>query len=117
MATARNTISTIFDTVGTAANVATKSLNAVSVGVGMANAFVNRAAAEQEEQYKLDAKVSTINKLRDAAREEAEMQHALRAYKAKSPQHADDYDAAYAMFSAVLAPKLDNVRSFGQAAE
>ena len=53
MATARNTIGTVFETVGTAATLITGTLNVASVGVGMANAFVNKAAKDQSLQYKL----------------------------------------------------------------
>lgn len=118
MATARNTIGTVFETVGTAATLITGSLNVASVGVGMANAFVNKAAKDQTQQHLLDAEVSTERMILEASREEAEMKNAVRTYRAKSETHASDFDQAYDRFSAILRPKpVDNVRSFGVAAE
>jgi LPS O-antigen subunit length determinant protein (WzzB/FepE family) len=117
MATARNTIGTVFETVSTAATVLTGSLNVVSVGVGMANAFVNKAAKDQAQQHLLDAEVSTERMILEASREDAEMKSAVRTYCAKSVQHAEDFTTAYDRFTAVLRPKkVDSVHSFGIAA-
>jgi hypothetical protein len=118
MATARNTIGSIFETVGTAATVVTGSLNVVSVGVGMANAFVNKAAADQAKSHLLDADTSTERMILDAAREEAELKSQVRIYRGKSEVHAHDFDEAYDRFTAILRPKkVDNVHNFGVAAE
>ena len=118
MATARNTIGTVFETVGTAATLITGTLNVASVGVGMANAFVNKAAKDQSQQHLLDAETSTERMILEASREEAEMKNAVRTYRAKSETHAADFDLAYDRFTAILRPqKVDNVRSFSVAAE
>jgi hypothetical protein len=118
MATARNTIGSLFETVGTAATVATRTLGVVSTSVGMASAFIEKTAADQAQQYLLDAETSTERMILDASREESEMKNAVRTYRAKSVTHAQDFDEAYDRFSAVLRkPKVDNVHSFSVAAE
>ena len=119
MATARNTIGTIFDTAGTSAIVVTGALKVVSAGVGLANAFVAKAQKDQQDQYAIDAETSVERMLEEAAYEQTETDLRITAYRAKSEQHAVSYENAYARFEAILRkPKLDsNIRGFRHTAK
>jgi hypothetical protein len=119
MATARLTVGTIFDTVTTAATVATGALNSVSGVVAMANAFVAKAQAEQQAQYIIDMEKSEERMLEEAAFEQAETDLKIAAYRSKSAQHQHGYDQAYARYAALLRkPKGESsVANFRSAAE
>jgi hypothetical protein len=119
MATARVTVGTIFETVSTAATVATGALNSVSGVVAMANAFVAKAQRDQSVQYLLDAEKSEERMIEEAAFEQAETDLKIAAYRNKSTQHQHGYDQAYARYAAILRkPKGESsVSAFRTAAE
>ena len=120
MATARVTVGALFETIGTAATVATGALNSVSGVVAMANAFVSKAQQNQAEQYLLDADVRIERMIEEAAREQAEVRLNIAAFRNKSEQHALGYDQSYERFSNILrktAAGGGEVRGFRQAAE
>jgi hypothetical protein len=91
----------------------TKSLNAASVGVGIGQCLRQTwRRLSKRSSTKLDAKVSTMNKLGKKPRC---MRCVLTDRRALiTPK---DYDESLRYVRSVLAPKLDNVRSFGQTAK
>jgi hypothetical protein len=99
MATARLTIGTILGTVNTAASAATGALDTIANTIGMANAYVEKAANEQAGRHKNDAALFTTQLVIEGAEAEAEMHRSVINYCKKSPEHKELFEKAYEKYA------------------
>ena len=110
MATARLTIGTVLGTVVSAAETVTSTLNAVSKTVGMANAYVEKAAREQQGRYLNDAAQFAVQLTNEGTMAEAEMNLEVIKFCAKSAQHAKLFEGSYEKYAKLhgLIPKTED---------
>lgn len=110
MATARLTLGTILGTVNTAAGAATAALDTVANTIGMANAYVEKAAMEQRGRHLNDAKLFTRQLVIEGSEQLTEMNLHVLAYCKKSPEHKKLFEEAYEEFAELhgLKPKAED---------
>ena len=108
MATARLTLGSILNTVNTAANTVTSTLDAASTGIGMLNNYVNNAAAHQKARIAIDNEDFIESLVREKARERAESTLGVQKYIGQSTEHAKAYQEAYETYSKILRPSSSN---------
>lgn len=109
MATARLTIGSLLGTVTTAAETVTSTLNVVSLSVGMANAYVAKAAHEQQHRHRNDAELFTSRLVIEGAQAETEMNLEVIKYCKKSDEHQKLFAKAYEKYA-----KLHNLKLEGE---
>ena len=105
MASLRNTVSSTLNTVVTAADAVSQTIDTATVGIGMLNKWAVNEAKKQEENLKFDplaieeeAKNRVFLRLADLEMEAAN-------YIARSPAHAQAFANAEAKVAAFLANK------------
>lgn len=110
MATARLTLGTILGTVNTAAGAATAALDTIANTIGMANAYVEKAAMEQRGRHLNDAKLFTRQLVIEGSEQLTEMNLHVLAYCKKSPEHKKLFEEAYEEFAELhgLKPKAED---------
>ena len=110
MATARLTLGTVLGTVVSAAETVTGALNAVSKTVGMANAYVEKAAREQQGRYLNDAALFSTQLANEGTMAEAEMNMEVIKFCAKSALHAKMFEQSYDKYAKLhgLIPKTED---------
>ena len=102
MATARSTVGSIFNSVGKAADTITSSLDAVTTGVGMINAYINEQAESQRIRILIDKERNATRLIEEAALEEAQRAEKIRSQIAKNPSFENDYNESVAKFHALV---------------
>ena len=102
MATARSTVGSIFNSVGKTADTITASLDAVTTGVGMINAYINEQAESQRIRILIDKERNATRLIEEAALEEAQRAEKIRTQIAKSPSFEKDYNDSVVKFAALL---------------
>ena len=102
MATARSTVGSLFTSVGKAADTITASLDAVTTGVGMINAYVNEQAESQRIRILIDKERNATRLIEEAALEEAQRAEKIRTQIAKNPAFENDYNESVAKFHALI---------------
>lgn len=102
MATARSTVGSIFNSVGKAADTITASLDAVTTGVGMINAYVNEQAESQRIRILIDKERNATRLIEEAALEEAQRAEKIRTQIAKSPAFEKDFNDSLTKFHALV---------------
>lgn len=102
MATARSTVGSLFSSVGKAADTVTASLDAVTTGVGMINAYVNEQAESQRVRILIDKERNVTRLIEEAALEEAQRAEKIRTQIAKNPSFENDYNESVAKFHALI---------------
>ena len=102
MATARSTVGSIFNSVGKAADTITASLDAVTTGVGMINAYINEQAESQRIRILIDKERNATRLIEEAALEEAQRAEKIRTQIAKSPSFEKDYNDSLTKFHALV---------------
>lgn len=95
MASTRHAFGSILGTIVATAETANGALNAASRGIGMLNAFVEKAANEQEGRHKNDAALFKTQLIIEGAQAEVEMQIDVLKFCKKSEQHETLYEQAY----------------------
>ena len=102
MSTTRLSFGAVLGTVQSAATTVTTTLDAVTGAVGMANAFVIKAADEQRIRHIADKEDFIENLIMERA--EARSTACLKAEKfiGKSADHARHYQSAYSAFEQLL---------------
>ncbi len=101
---ARTTVGSLLGVVTTSANTVTNVLDAVQQGVGMASAFVEKAASEQRQRHALDAVDFTTNLIQERATQAAARKVEVAKFVSQSPQHAQFYNEAATQYLAALKP-------------
>lgn len=104
MATARSTVGSLFTSVGKAADTITASLDAVTTGVGMINAYVNEQAESQRIRILIDKERNATRLIEEAALEEAQRAEKIRTQIAKNPEFESDYNESVTKFHALINP-------------
>ena len=104
MATARSTVGSLFTSVGKAADTITATLDAVTTGVGMVNAYVNEQAESQRIRILIDKERNATRLIEEAALEEAQRAEKIRTQIAKNPAFENDYNESLTKFHALLNP-------------
>ena len=102
MATARSTVGSLFTSVSKAADTITASLDAVTTGVGMINAYVNEQAESQRIRILIDKERNATRLIEEAALEEAVRADKIRSQITKSSAFEKDYNDSVAKFAALL---------------
>jgi len=102
MATARLTFGTVLDTVSTAATTVTGALNAVSTSIGMANAFVEQAALNQQSRIIADNETFIDRLIEEKAMEQTAIDLEVETFIAKSERHRFHYEQAHDRYSKIL---------------
>ena len=102
MATARSTVGSLFQSVGKAADTVTASLDAVTTGVGMINAYVMEQAESQRIRILIDKERNATRLIEEAALEEAQRADKIRSLISKSASFEADYNSSVAKFAALL---------------
>lgn len=92
MATARFTLGSVMSAVSETATTVTSTMNAINTTVGMANAFVNKAAADQKLRYTASAVGSKQRILNEVALEMVHNDDAVRAYTEGSQDKLDEFN-------------------------
>jgi len=105
MATARLTFGTVLDTVSTAAVTVTGALDTVSTTIGMANAFVTKAANEQALRHTADNETFIDRLIEEKAMEQTAINLEIETFVAKSERHKFHYEQAYDRYAAILKKK------------
>ena len=105
-ATARLSMGALFGTVVSVAETASNTLNVASNAVGMLNAYVENAAKEQQARFKNDEATFIIRLVDEGAQSEANVHLSALAFRKKSTEHADLYDAAYTKYARIHGLKL-----------
>lgn len=88
MSTARLTLGSILSTVNTTANTVTSTLDAVSSGIGMLNAYIDNAAAHQKARIAVDNEDFIESLVREKAQERTESTLRVQKYINQSQEHA-----------------------------
>ena len=102
MATARSTVGSLFGSVSKAADTLTASLDAVTTGVGMINAYVTEQAESQRIRILIDKERNATRLIEEAALEEAQRADKIRSLINKSKEFEKDYNDSVAKFAALL---------------
>ena len=102
MATARSTVGSIFASVGKTADTITASLDAVTTGVGMINAYINEQAESQRVRILIDKERNVTRLIEEAAMEEAQRAEKIRTQIAKNPAFESDYNESVTKFHAIV---------------
>lgn len=102
MATARSTVGSLFSSVSKAADTITASLDAVTTGVGMINAYVTEQAESQRIRILIDKERNATRLIEEAALEEAVRADKIRSQISKSKEFEKDYNDSVAKFAALL---------------
>lgn len=102
MATARSTVGSLFTSVSKAADTLTASLDAVTTGVGMINAYVNEQAESQRIRILIDKERNATRLIEEAALEEAVRADKIRSQISKNAAFEKDYNDSVAKFAALL---------------
>jgi uncharacterized membrane-anchored protein YhcB (DUF1043 family) len=68
----------------------------------MANAFVEKAANEQQVRYTADAETFIDRLIEEKAMEQTAIDLEVETFKAKSERHKFHYDTAHARYAAIL---------------
>lgn len=102
MATARSTVGSLFSSVSKAADTVTASLDAVTTGVGMINAYVTEQAESQRIRILIDKERNATRLIEEAALEEAQRADKIRSLISKSKDFEKDYNESVAKFAALL---------------
>lgn len=113
MATTRHALGSVLGTVVSSAETISGALNAASRGIGMLNAFVEKAASEQEGRHKNDAALFKTQLVIEGAQAEAEMNLEVVKYCKKSSDHATFFGKAYDKFAKLhgIAVEEDETRA------
>ena len=104
MSTARLTLGSILSTVNTTANTVTSTLDAVSSGIGMLNAYIDNAASHQKARIAVDNEDFIESLVREKAQERTESTLRVQKYINQSQEHAKAYQEAYETYSKLLRP-------------
>jgi hypothetical protein len=104
IATARTTLGSLFGVVATSANTVTSVLDAAQQGVGMAAAYVEKAASEQRERHALDKVDFTTNLIQERSQMAAARKVEVAKFRSQSKEHAAYYDESAALYLAALRP-------------
>ena len=102
MATARSTVGSLFQSVSKAADTVTASLDAVTTGVGMINAYVTEQAESQRIRILIDKERNATRLIEEAALEEAQRADRIRSLINKNAAFEKDYNESVAKFAALL---------------
>ena len=108
MSTARLTLGSVLSSVNTAANTVTSSLDAVSSGIGMLNAYIDNAAQHQKARIAVDNEDFIESLIREKSQERTESTLRVQKYISQSPEHASAYKEAYETYSKLLRPTSSN---------
>ena len=108
MSTARLTLGSILSTVNTTANTVTSTLDAVSSGIGMLNAYIDNAAQHQKARIAIDNEDFIESLIREKSQERTESTLRVQKYISQSPEHAKAYQEAYETYSKLLRPSQPN---------
>ena len=108
MSTARLTLGSILSTVNTTANTVTSTLDAVSSGIGMLNAYIDNAASHQKARIAVDNEDFIESLVREKAQERTESTLRVQKYINQSQEHAKAYQEAYETYSKLLRPASSN---------
>lgn len=108
MATTRHALGSVLGTVVTTAETLNGALNAASRGIGMLNAFVEKAATEQEGRHKNDAALFKTQLVIEGAQAEAEMNMEVVRYCKKSSEHAQLFSKSYEKFAKLHGLKIED---------
>ena len=108
MSTARLTLGSILSTVNTTANTVTSTLDAVSSGIGMLNAYIDNAASHQKARIAVDNEDFIESLVREKAQERTESTLRVQKYINQSQEHAKAYQAACETYSKLLRPQQPN---------
>ena len=101
MATTRFTLGAVLNTVSESAAMVTNTVVTVNTAVGMANAFVTKAAKNQQTRYAMEEYNTTHQIASELAMEITAMEDAVIAYcggdAAKQKRYNDHFDSLMAL--------------------
>ena len=101
MATTRFTLGAVLNTVSESAAMLTNTVVTLNTAVGMANAFVSKAAAEQADRYVLEADDAKHRIVSEIAMERMAREDAVIAYcgndAIKQKRYNDHFDSLMAL--------------------
>ena len=92
----------------TTANTVTSTLDAVSSGIGMLNAYIDNAASHQKARIAIDNEDFIESLIREKAQERTESTLRVQKYINQSQEHAKAYQEAYETYSKLLRPASSN---------
>ena len=104
MATARSTVGSLFQSVSKTADTITATLDAVTTGVGMVNAYISEQAESQRIRILIDKERNVTRLIEEAALEEAQRAEKIRSLIAKNPAFENDYNESVTKLHALVHP-------------
>ena len=105
MTTARVALSSVLDTVAKTAGSVTAVLDATTKGIGMLDAFVTKAASEQQKRHVKSGLIFDESLRLEYATEVTTMKTTADEFCNKSPRHEELFNQAYAEIAQALSPK------------
>lgn len=106
MASMKLAFASVLDTVSRSAIAVTKTVDTVTNAVGMADAFVTKAAQHQDMQYRVDKQDFIEDLIADSAKARAEKEITINDFRRTSEEHDELYVKAYGRYAGLFQKEL-----------